>query len=121
MLSQRDENGKSRAIAYASRFLCPNEQTMHNYSLAKLELLVLKWAVTQKFRDYLLGSQLTAYTDNNPLAYMMDSMLGAAQIIWLSKLVLFDFDIKYRMGKSNQAAEALSCHPKSRLLLQTSP
>ena len=36
-----------------------------------------------------------------------------AQIRWLSKLVLFDFDIKYRTDKSNQAADALSCCPKS--------
>ena len=32
---------------------------------------------------------------------------------WLSKLALYDFDIKYRTGKSNQAADALSHHPKS--------
>ena len=28
VLSQRDENGKNRVIAYASRYLLPNEQTM---------------------------------------------------------------------------------------------
>ena len=77
----------------------------------KLELLALKWAVTEQFRDYLLGSKFTVYTDNNPLAYVKESKLGAAQIRWLSKLALFDFDIKYRSGKSNQAADALSHRP----------
>ena len=42
VLSQRDENGKSRVITYASRSLWPNERTMWNYSSVKLELLVLK-------------------------------------------------------------------------------
>ena len=74
---------------------------MQNYSLAKLELLALKWAVMEKLRDYLLGSKFTVYTDNNPLAYVKESKLGVAQIRWLSKLALFDFDIKYRSGKSN--------------------
>ena len=91
VLSQRDENGKSRVIAYASRSLQPNEKTMRNYSSAKLELLALKWAVTKKFKDYLLGSRFTIYTDNNPLAYVKGSKLGVAQIRWLSKLALFDF------------------------------
>ena len=113
VLSQRDENDKSRVITYASRSLWHNEQTMWNYSSAKLELLVLKWAVTEKFRDYHLGSQFTAYTDNNPLAYIKESKLEVTQIRWLSQVALFDFDIKYGMGKSNQAAYALSCGPKS--------
>ena len=34
-----------------------------------------------------------------------------AQIRWLSELALFDFDIKYRSGKLNQAADTLSHHP----------
>ena len=29
--------------------------------------------------------------------------------------MLFDFDIKYRMGKLNQVADALSCHPRSNI------
>ena len=53
VLSQRDENGKSRVITYASRSLFPNEQMMQNYSSAKLELLALVWAVNEKFRDYI--------------------------------------------------------------------
>ena len=84
---------------------------MRNYSSAKLELLVLKWAVCEKFKDYLIGSKFTVLTDNNPLTYICTSHLGAAQICWLSNLALFDFEIKYRARKSNQAADALSRQP----------
>ena len=84
---------------------------MHNYSSAKLELLVLKWAVTEKFQDYLLGSWFQVYTDNNLLTYVQESKLGALQIKWLSELALFDFTIKYQTGHSNRATDALSCHP----------
>ena len=98
-------------IAYASRSLCPSERSMHNYSSAKLELLALKWAVTKKFRDYLLGLQFQVYTDNNLLAYVMESKLGASQIQWLSELALFNFIIKYQTGRSNRATDTLRHHP----------
>ena len=56
VLSQERE-GKKVVIAYASRALRPTEKNMDNYSSMKLELLALKWSVTEKFRDYLLGSK----------------------------------------------------------------
>ena len=98
ILSQQGKDGQISVIAYASCSLHPSKRSMCNYSSAKLELLALKWAVTEKFRDYLLGSQFQVYTDNNPLAYVMESKLGASQIWWLSELALFDFVIKYRTG-----------------------
>ena len=52
-------------------------------------------------------------TDNNPLTYVCTSCLGVAQIRWLSDLMLFDFEIKYRAGKTNQAADALSRRPEN--------
>ena len=39
------------------------------------------------------------------------SRLGMSQIRWLLDLTLFDFDIKYRVGKSNQVADTLSQWP----------
>ena len=72
---------------------------------------MLEWAVTEKFRDYLLGSRFQVYTDNNLLAYAMESKLGASQIRWLSELALFNFVIKYQTGQCNRATNALSCHP----------
>ena len=112
VLSQRDETGTNHIITFASWSLWSSKQSMWNYSSAKLELLALKWVVVRKLREYLLGSKFTVYTDNNPLAYIKESKLGVAQIRWLSELALFNFDIKYRSGKSNQAADALSCCPK---------
>ena len=65
----------------------------------------------EKFRDYLFGSKVMVITDNNPLTYVHTSHLGASKICWLSDLMLFDIEIKYRVGKSNQAAYALSWWP----------
>ena len=80
ILSQQGKDGKIHVIGYACCSLCPSEKSMHNYSSAKLKLLALKWAVLEKFRDYLLGSQFQVYTDNNPLTYVMESKLKASQI-----------------------------------------
>ena len=95
ILFQQHKDGSIHVIAYASQSLCPSERSIDNYSSAKLELLVLKWAVTEKFPNYLLGSQFQVYMDNNPLAYVLESKLGASQIQWLSELALFNFTIKY--------------------------
>ena len=80
ILSQQGKDGQIHVIAYVSHSLHPSERSMHNYSSAKLELLVLKWVVTEKCRDYLLGLQFQVYMDNNLLAYVMESKLGASQI-----------------------------------------
>ena len=101
VLSQQDNTGNVSVIAYASWTLRPSEWSMQNYSSAKLELLALKWAVTKKFRDYLLGSTFTVYTDNNTLAYIQTSKLDTSQICWLSELALFNFNILYRLHKTN--------------------
>ena len=111
VLSQQDSNGDQQVISFVSRSLKPYEKLMKSYSSAKLELLALKWAVCDKFKDYLLGSKFTVLTDNNPLCYVKTSKLGASQIRWLSDLHLFDFDIKYHVGRKNQVADTLSHHP----------
>ena len=67
----------------------------------------------------MLGLKFTVYTDNNPLAYIQTSKLGASQICWLSELALFDFNIIYRSGKSNQAADALSRRPEPNCKLES--
>ena len=113
VLSQKGKDGEVRVIAYASRSLRPSERSMHDYSSAKIKLIALKWSVCEQFKDYLLGSKFTVFTDNNPLVYVKTSKLGAAQIRWLSELALYDFDIVYRTGRSNLFADALSRRPEA--------
>ena len=107
VLSQ-DKDGMRKVIAYASRGLRPTERNMENYSTMKLELLALKWAVADKFRDYLLASTFTVFTDNNPLTYLKTAKLGAVELRWAAQLADFEFDIFRRTGKSNANADALS-------------
>ena len=107
VLSQ-DQEGKRVVIAYASRSLRPTEKNMNNYSSMKLELVALKWAVTEKFREYLIGRSFKVYTDNNPLSYLRTAKLGATEMRWCAQLAQFNFEIIYPSGKSNKNADALS-------------
>ena len=69
----QEQDGKTGVIAYASRGLTGPEKNRTAYSSMKLELLAVKWAVTEKFRDYLLGVPFVIYTDNNPFSYIQTS------------------------------------------------
>lgn len=103
------QNGEKRVIAYASRGLKPSEK---NYSAYKLEYLALKWAVCEKYHDYLYGQYFDVYTDNNPLTYLLTSAkLDATGHRWLSELACYNFAIHYRAGKANIDADALSRIP----------
>lgn len=107
VLSQ-EQGGKVRPVAYASRGLRPPERNMINYSSMKLEFLALKWAVSEKFREYLWGNRCVVYTDNNPLSHLASAKLGATEQRWAAQLASFDLELRYRSGKSNQNADALS-------------
>ena len=69
-------------ISYASRGLKNAER---NYPAHKREFLALKWAVCEKYHEYLFGSQCLIYTDNNPLTYVTTSAkLDATGHRWAS-------------------------------------
>ena len=51
VLSQRQVDREYHPITYGSRALMPHEK---NYHSTKLEFLVLKWAVMEHFKEYLL-------------------------------------------------------------------
>ena len=84
-----------RVIASASRSVSKAES---NYPAHKLEFLALKWAVCEKFHEYLYGSKsFEVFTDNNPLTYVLTSAkLDACGQRWVAKLANYNFSIKYR-------------------------
>jgi hypothetical protein len=105
----QSQNGETRVIAYTSQSLTPAERNYHHHS-GKLEFLALKWAICDHSPDYLYyASQFTVYTDNNALTYILSSAkLNATDLRWVGELADLNFTIKYRPGKVNTDADALS-------------
>lgn len=76
--------------------------------------------MTEKFHEYLLGNKCIVFTDNNPPSHLFSAKLGALEQCWVAQLASFDFDIRYRSGKSNTSADALSrLHPPQAVDLET--
>ena len=88
VLYQADDKGVLRVITYASRSL---SQTEKNYLAHKLEILALKWAVTDHFHN-LYGGKFDVYTDNNPLTHILSSAKLDASV------ANYDFKLFYKSG-----------------------
>ena len=70
----------------------------------------MKWAVTDKFKEYLYGGNwFEVYTDNNPLTYILSTAkLDACGQRWVAELANFNFTLHYKPGSTNTVADALS-------------
>ena len=68
VLQQKQDDRKYHLVTFASIALKGGEK---RYQSSKLEFLVLKWAVTKQFREFLLYQPFKVRTDNNPLTYIM--------------------------------------------------
>ena len=105
------QDGLDQVIAYASRSLKPAEQ---NYPAHKLEFLALKWAITDKFHDYLYSAKFDVFMDNNPLTYILSTEhLDSTGHRWVAGLSNYNFTLTYRSGKLNKDADALSRLPET--------
>lgn len=62
----QDQEGRERVVPYASRSLTRSEII---YTVHKQE--APKWAVTDKYHDYLYWENFTVLTDKNPLTYLL--------------------------------------------------
>ena len=109
VLYQRQDD-VDRVVAYANRSLKPSEK---NYPAHKLEFLALKWAITEKYHDYLYGAKFDVVTDNNPLTYVFTTAkLDGTGQRWLAELSNYNCSISYRSGKTNGDADGLSRRPQ---------
>ena len=107
----QETDGIEQVIAYASRGLRANEC---NYPEHKLEFLALKWAVPDKFHDYLHGNKFEVRTDDNPLTYVLSTAkLDVTGHRWLASLSNNNFKLLYRSRRKNQDADALSRLPSA--------
>ena len=105
----QEQGGHNRVIAYASRSLNKSEQ---HYPAYCLEFLALKWAITEKFSDYLKTNMFKVLTDNNPLNYVLTfARLDATTQRWIAVLSSYDFEIRYKPGIKNSDADGMSRLP----------
>ena len=84
-LPRNKQMGSYHLVAYGSWALTAHEK---NYHSTKLEFLVLKWAIMEHFKEYLLYQPFLVKTDNNPLTYIMTTPnLDATGHQWVGALV----------------------------------
>ncbi|XP_074271624.1 uncharacterized protein LOC141595557 [Silene latifolia] len=92
-------------LAFISKTLSPKWQKLSVY---EKELLAIVFAV-QKWEQYLTGQKFIIKTDQKSLKWLLQQKISTPfQQFWLSKLMGFDYEIQYRAGKENLAADALS-------------
>ena len=105
VLSQLDDKGEERPIAFYSRKINDAEK---KYGITKAELLALVAGV-RHFKHYLYHSKFIARTDHHSLLWLK-SLKDPTGILarWLETLGCFDFTVQHRPGKCHGNADGLS-------------
>ncbi|GJU08540.1 reverse transcriptase domain-containing protein [Tanacetum coccineum] len=104
VLEQRID-GKFKPIYYASKTL---NNAREHYTTTEKELLVVVFSF-DKFRPYLILSEIVVYTDHFALKYLFSKQDAKPRLIrWVLLLQGFDIEIKDKKGAENLVADHLS-------------
>lgn len=96
---------QGRPIAFMSRALGNSKRS---WSIYAKEMLAIIHAI-QTWRPYLLGRKFIIHTDQRSLKHLLEQrVVTPEQQKWISKLLGYDYEILYKPGKENDAADALS-------------
>lgn len=96
---------EGRPLSYLSKAF--NSKNV-GFSVYEKELLALVMTVT-KWKHYLMGNHFIIKTDHQALKYLLEQQLDTAlQYKWMARLLGMDYEIHYKKGVENIAADALS-------------
>lgn len=106
VLSQKDEDGFERVIAYGSHKMSKHEV---GYCITRKELLAIYY-FCQHFKHYLYGRRFLLRTDHKAITFMLTTKKPITQQFqtWINFLSGLDIDIVYRKGDNHVNADALS-------------
>ena len=104
VLGQRDD-GKPHVVYYASKTM---NEAQRNYTTTEKELLAVVYAL-DKFRAYLVGSDIIIFTYHSALKYLLTKQDAKTRLIrWVLLLQEFNLQIKDKNGVENVVADHLS-------------
>ncbi|KAA3476892.1 polyprotein [Gossypium australe] len=100
---------QGRPVAYFSKALGVRHQAL---SIYEKEILVVLLAV-RKWHAYLVGRHFKIRTDHQSLRFLSDQVaVTLFQQRWVAKMLGYDFEVSYKKGINNRAADALSRQPQ---------
>ena len=102
-------NQNGRPVAFFSRTL--NNHEKHHSSVEKEACAIVE--AVRKWRHYLCGRRFLLLTDQQAVSFIFDSgkhgkIKNDKLLRWRIELSCHDFDIKFRPGRDNAAADCLS-------------
>ena len=107
-LSQLDERGILRPVAFASAQLTP---TQKNWPTIEREAFAIIWAL-KKCHTWLWSTEIRLETDHNPLVYVRKCTPANPKLVrWALTLERYNITIQHKKGILNTNADAMSRLP----------